>query len=144
MKAAFIVATATLVIIGLAGCSSDPGPFRSQNGSLPPGTAHLTIDGKAAGPTDSVQCTASKYMTTIRIGADPSAEAIVSSADKLAVDSVRIRGYDGFTGSFDDGIRGDAKVTLTGSTYQISGMAEGFSADHPDPTTRTFGITVAC
>lgn len=70
---------------------------------------------------------------------------MVSSADELTVEAVGIRDLGGFTGSYNAGLGGEAKVTMSGRTYEIAGTADGFATDNPSfRTSGTFGIRVSC
>jgi len=69
---------------------------------------------------------------------------MVSNARKLAIEFVRIRNLDGFTGDYDRGLGGDATVGLTENTYHIAGAAFGYGTKSPEPTTQPFTIKVAC
>lgn len=114
--------------------------------TLPPGTAVITINGKDLGRTDTVQCAQVESLTTIRTGHEASgATVMVSNAHQLAAEFVRIRDLNGFAGSYDRGLQGNATVTLTGSSYSITGAAAGFNITKPSAlTTETFAIKVAC
>jgi len=58
---------------------------------------------------------------------------------------VTIRNLGGFTGSHHAGLGGQAKVTQTGRTYDITGTADGFQTDQPSfRASGTFTIRVAC
>jgi len=139
------VATGVLLIVGtLAGCadkSATPPP-----GVLPPGTAVLSIDGKDAGKTYSVRCQTIDWMTRIHTGIDKSgANAMVSNAGQLKAEFVRLHDLDGFTGSYEQELQGEAKVAMTGATYQITGAALGFNKSEPTRLkAETFTIKVSC
>ena len=71
--------------------------------------------------------------------------AVVSNSDGLEAQLVSIRDLGGFTGSYNQGLGGQAKVTLTGNTYTITGTADGFNTDAPSFVANgTFTIKVAC
>ena len=73
------------------------------------------------------------------------ATALVSNKDALTAQSVGIQDLGGFTGSYMEGLQGQAQVTMSGQTYTIRGTAEGFDTDNPSArTTGTFVIKVAC
>lgn len=146
MKTEYLTAAALLVVAAAAGCSSGPETVDRQTGRMSPGMAQLTIDGADAGHIEAVECTQSKHTTAITIGArDPVAAATISTLDDLTVDWVRLRDANGFTGSYNAGLGGQAQVVLTGSDYQISGVARGFNAGKPSqPTTAEFAIEVSC
>jgi len=53
--------------------------------------------------------------------------------------------FRGFTGSYNAGLGGDAEVTMTGRTYDITGTADGFDTENPSfRTSGEFSIKVAC
>jgi len=139
-----LVAAAALIIGGGAACSS-PSAKRAP-GTLPPGTAQLTVDGKELPPTRAVECAPpEEYLTTITAGNDASGVTVmVSNKGKLAAEFVRIRNLNGFTGDYDRHLGGDATVALTESTYHIAGTAFGYGPQSPVPTTQPFTIEVAC
>jgi hypothetical protein len=140
-----LIAAAALMI-GAAACSSGSPSAKQAPGTLPPGTAQLTIDGKELPPTHAVDCAPpEKYLTTITAGNDASGVTVmVSNAGKLAAEFVRIRNLNGFNGDYDRGLGGDATVALTESTYHIAGTAFGYGPKSPVPTTAPFTIEVAC
>jgi lipoprotein LpqH len=142
---AFIAAVA-LVIGGSAACSSGDLSAKREPGTLPPGTAQLTIDGKDLPTTRAVQCAPpEQYLTTITTGNDASgATVMVSNAGKLTIEFVRIRNLNGFTGDYNRGLGGNATVALTDNTYQIAGAAFGYGTESPEPTTVPFTIKVSC
>jgi ipoprotein LpqH len=141
-KSVCAVAAAVLILSGCApGRAAAPGA-----GVLPPGTAALTVDGKQIGTTYSVRCQSIDWMTRIHADLhDAGVSAMLSSADKLTTEFVRLHDVDGFTGSYERGRQGEASVTMTGSTYQIAGAAMGFN--DAQPTRRKaekFAVTVSC
>ncbi|MBS4728620.1 lipoprotein LpqH [Mycobacterium sp. SM1] len=148
MKNRFVAAaTAVLVIGGAVGCSSTQvSPKQPKPGTLPPGTAALTMNDKDLGLTDSVQCTPDEWLTTIRTSHEASGVTVmVSNAQQLTAEFVRIRNVNGFTGSYDRDLQGKAAVTMTGATYTITGAAMGFNNAKPSElTTETFTIRVSC
>ncbi len=146
MKFACAAAAVAAVLVGGAGCSSESGPADAHAGRMPPGVAKLTIDGKNAGRPEGVQCVSAKGTTAITIGAEPSvAAATISSVGALELEWARFRDANGFTGSYNQGLGGQARVTLIGSMYQIWGTASGFNASNPSkPTTAEFAMEVSC
>jgi lipoprotein LpqH len=140
------IAAAALMIGGSAGCSSGEVSAKQEPGTVPPGTAQVTIAGKELSTTRAVQCApAEKSLTTITTGNDASgATVMVSNAGKLTVEFVRIRNLSGFTGDYNRGLGGDATVALTDNTYQIAGAAFGYGPKSPEPTTEPFTIKVSC
>ncbi|WP_163721035.1 lipoprotein LpqH [Mycolicibacterium psychrotolerans] len=137
-----VVAAAAAV----AGCSSSPPDYQPPPGQLVAGTAQVTVNGQDTGTTEAVQCTPAGTMMTISTGdAGSGVSAVVSSADELTVEAVGIRDLGGFTGSYNAGLGGEAKVTMSGRTYEIAGTADGFATDNPSfRTSGTFGIRVSC
>jgi ipoprotein LpqH len=144
-RVAFIAAAA-LMMGSSAACSSVRPSADREHGTLPPGTAQLTIDGKNVPITNAVECApAEEYLTTITTGNEASgATLMVSNAGKLTVELVRLRNVNGFTGDYNRGLGGDATVAITQSTYQVSGKAFGYGPNSPEPTTAPFTINVAC
>jgi lipoprotein LpqH len=140
------VAAAAMLLTGVtAGCSSDQAA-PARPGVLPPGTAVLTVDGKDMGTTYSVRCESIDWMTRIHTDLRASGvSAMVSNANKLKAEFVRLQDLDGFTGSYEHALQGEAAVTMTGPTYHITGAALGFNKS--DPTrlkAETFSIKVSC
>jgi ipoprotein LpqH len=145
MKTTIVAASFAVLVVGAsAGCSSEP-PAKLKAGVLPPGTAQLTIDGNDAGQTRSVQCAAVGSRTTIRTGDDHAGVTVMlSNAEKLTVELVRIRNMDGFSGDYNLGLGGDAAALLTDSTYHITGTAFGYRSASIAPTRQQFTMQVAC
>jgi hypothetical protein len=85
-------------------------------------------------------------MTRIHTGIDASgANAMVSNAGKLTAEFVRLHDLDGFTGSYEQQLQGEAHVTMTGPTYHITGAALGFNKATPTRLkAETFTIKVSC
>ncbi|WP_375483524.1 lipoprotein LpqH [uncultured Mycobacterium sp.] len=145
LKNQFVVVPAlALGIAGAVGCSAESAP-KPKPGSLLPGTAQLTIDGKPAHATEAVQCSTVESTTTIETGDDDGGVTlVVSNAGPLIVQFVRIRKLSGFTGDYNLGLEGDARIAMTGSTYDISGAALGYGPTSIEPTTHPFEIRVSC
>lgn len=134
------------VVAVTAGCSSGAEQQPLPEGALVAGTAKITVNDNKLDEVKSVQCVIAGPVTTITTGDDNSGStAVVSNADGLTAQSVSIRDLGGFTGSYNQGFGNDADVRMTGSTYTISGTADGFETDKPSfRTNGTFSITVAC
>jgi len=135
-----------MLLIGVtAGCSSDQAA-PARPGVLPPGTAVLTVDGKDVGTTYSVRCESIDWMTRIHTDVQAAGvSAMLSNANKLRAEFVRLQDLGGFTGSYERELQGEAAVTMIGPTYHITGAAQGFN--HAQPTrlkSETFSITVSC
>ncbi|HXS87007.1 MAG TPA: lipoprotein LpqH [Mycobacterium sp.] len=141
-KCVCAVAAAVLILSGCApGRAAAPG-----SGALPPGTAKLVADGKQIGTTYSVGCQSIDWMTRIQVDLhDAGVSAMLSSADKLTSEFVRLHDVDGFSGSYERARQGEASVTMTGPTYQITGVAMGFNNTQPTRLkAETFTLTVSC
>jgi ipoprotein LpqH len=138
-------ASVLLIACGLVGCS-DAEPAARPAGSLPAGTAEVSIGGAGQGKTNSVSCSTTGALTTINTGDESSGTtSSIDSADGLAVRSAEITDVGGFTGSYWADLGPPAKVEMTGGTYLMTGSATGFNADNPSArTTETFSIRVAC
>jgi ipoprotein LpqH len=134
-----------VVLIGGVGCSTRPA-HRPAPGTLPAGTAELSVNGSTAQVTDAVQCEAIDWMRTIRTGNQSSGVTVMlSSANKLLAEFVRFRDFDGFTGSYDRHLQGEAAVAMTGATYRIAGAAVGYADATPTRrTTEPFELRVSC
>jgi len=130
----------------VAGCSSQPEPPPLPEGALVGGTAQITVNDNDLGLFHAVHCVAAGDLLTISTGNDEQGStAVVSSTDGLRATSVAIRDLGGFTGSFNEGLGGKADVSLTGTTYTITGTADGFATDRPSfRTNGTFTIKAAC
>jgi ipoprotein LpqH len=136
-------AAATLAV---AACSSGPPAYQPAPGTLVPGTAQMTVNGQNIGTTEAVQCTPAGSLTTITTGDQTSGiTSLISNKDELTAASVSINNVGGFAGSYNAGLGGTAKVTMTGRTYDITGTADGFETANPSfRTNGTFAIKVAC
>jgi lipoprotein LpqH len=110
------------------------------------GTAQVTVNGQNIGTTEAVQCTPAGPLTTITTGDQTSGvTALVSNKEALTAEAVSINNVGGFTGSYNRGLGEDAKVTMTGRTYDITGAAVGFDTANPSfRTTGRFAVKVAC
>lgn len=141
---AAVVAVAAVLAIG--GCSSEPPDYQPAPGTLVAGTAQVNVNGQDVGTTDAVQCNSTGPLTTITTGDQASGvTAMVSNQDELTAESVSIRDLGGFTGSYNAGLGGDAEVTMTGRTYDITGTADGFNTARPSfRVSGTFAIKVSC
>jgi ipoprotein LpqH len=106
----------------------------------------LSVDGKDIGTTYSVRCQTIDWMTRIHTDLHASkVSAMLSNADKLKAEFVRFNDVDGFTGSFEHALQGEASVTMTGRTYHITGAALGFNdAERTRLKAETFTIHVSC
>ncbi|WP_292975704.1 lipoprotein LpqH [Mycobacterium sp.] len=138
------VCTVAAAVLLLSGCSDKAAT--PPRGVLPPGTAVLSIDGRDVGKTYSVSCQTVDWMTRIHTDLHASKiSAMLSNATKLKAEFVRFRDVDGFTGSYEHTLQGEASVTMTGATYHITGAALGFNdAERTRLKAETFTIHVSC
>ena len=110
----------------------------------------MTVNGADVGTPDSVRCDPVGTLMMMETGDPdnpeaPGISALIESRDQLVVREVGILDLGGFTGSFNDGLGGEATVTMTGRTYDIRGTADGFETDSPSfRTTGNFQIKIAC
>jgi lipoprotein LpqH len=139
-------AVAATAVTAIAGCSSEPPDYQPPPGALAAGTAQVTVNGQDTGTTEAVQCSSTGSLTTITTGDQASGvTAMVSNQDQLAAESVAINNLGGFTGSYNAGLGGTAKVSMTGRTYDITGTADGFDTAKPSfRSSGTFAIKVSC
>ncbi|MHA3018879.1 lipoprotein LpqH [Mycobacterium sp. BMJ-28] len=140
------IAALAAVTASAAACSSSPQPA-ALPGTLSPGTAQITIDGRDAGTTHAVSCSPAGFLTTIKTGDDTSGISVmVSNQDALTAEAVSFRNVGGFTGSYNAGLgQPDATVSMTGRTYDISGTAQGFRTDNASFSAQSrFTVKVAC
>ena len=139
--------TAVVVVAGIAGCSSSPPEQQQPAGSLPPNTAHVTVNGKDAGTSHDLVCGQQDWLHTIETPNKASGftATIELGPQKPAAKSVEIRNLGGFTGSFWAGNVGKGEASMLGNTYRISGTAEGNATDQPSKeVTATFEIKANC
>jgi lipoprotein LpqH len=140
-----LLATAATAL-ALTGCSSGPPEYQPAPGTLVAGTAQVAVNDQDAVTTKAVQCDATGPLTTITTGDQTSGVTVmVSNQDELVAETVNIRDVGGFTGSYNAGLGGSAKVTMNGRTYDITGTADGFNTDSPSfRTSGTFAVKVSC
>lgn len=145
-RSVVFVAAAAVLIGGAVGCSSGPVASRSGRAALPPGAAQLTVNGKDVGGIGWVQCAPPvESLTIIKAGDDRlGATVMVSNAEELTVEFVRIRGLNGFTGDYTHGLDGNATVTMTDATYNITGAALGYTQTSTEPMLQPFTMKASC
>jgi ipoprotein LpqH len=146
MRRRFLSASAAaLITAGVGACTSSPSASPPP-GTLPAGTAKVTINDRALPQTTAVKCMSLGSLTKIATGdAATGVMAFVSNETALIVDSVSINDLGGFTGSYMEGLAGKADVSLHDQTYTIRGRADGFDTDNPSlRAAGTFRIQVAC
>lgn len=136
---------ATLIVGASAACSS-PAPFPPRSGTIPEGTADVTISEQKLTSSRAVDCTFIQSTTTITTGDGATGTTtVIDNADGLIPKSVDIRNLGGFTGSYWQNLGGDATVAMTGRTFTITGTAEGFDSGNPGVRTESpFSIKASC
>jgi hypothetical protein len=136
---------AVVIAASISACSSSLSAI-PQPGTLPAGTAQVTINDQVLPVTHAVTCMPAGSLTTITIGDTASGtNALVSNANALTTKAVNINNLGGFSGSYTHGLEGKADVTMNGYTYTIRGSAEGFDTKNPSlRAAGTFTIKVAC
>jgi len=144
----FVVAVVVAVcgVAVVAGCSSKPGNTAQPPGALPPTTAQVTINGKSAGTTNEIHCTQDGWLHTIETGDDQSGvRVVVSTGDTITAQSVVINNVGDFNGSVWQNNIGKAQASIIGTTFRITGTAEGATTADPNKrTTASFDIKANC
>lgn len=144
MRNRLSTASVTLVMAAsMSACASSP---HAAPGTLPAGSAEVTVHDQAVPAALRVTCVPMGSLTKVTIGDTAAgAMALVASGKALTARSVNINALGGFTGSYDEGLQGKADVTITGDTYTIHGVADGFDSDTPSfNVARAFTIKFAC
>jgi ipoprotein LpqH len=132
-------AAVALAVVVLGGCTPRPQTPLS-------GTARVTVNGNDA-KFNIVKCSQVEWYRTIHIGGDLSGVTIAvdERAEPVTAESVRIQNLGGFTGMYSQGDGGDAKTSLSGGRFTITGTANGYQVDKPgEPASATFKIIVTC
>lgn len=106
----------------------------------------MTVNGEDAGTTTSVRCRTTGPMTMIDTGSeDAGMFAMIWAEDKQVVRIVRIQDMGGYTGSYNTGLGGEANVSMTDRTFDISGTADGFETANPSfRAPGSFQLKVSC
>ncbi len=115
-------------------------------GSLPPATAQVTINGKAAGTTNNISCWQDGWMHTIETGDEQSGvRMVISSGDTLTAQSVVINNVGDFNGSVWENNIGKAQASVIGTTFRVTGTAQGATTSDPNKrATASFEIKANC
>ena len=126
------------LIAGVAGCSQPE--IRSQV------SASVTIDGKDQGKTQDVRCNQlqSSWFVEVRQVASSATAIVDVEGDKATVQTVEIRGFGGFTGSYWHGGDRTADATFMNRTFTITGTASGVKTGSPIPGPVAFKIVAKC
>jgi hypothetical protein len=126
------------VLASVGGCSQPA--IQSQS------NASISIDGQDQGRTTDIRCNqlqSSWFIDLRQVAA--TARAIVDRAgDKTTVDTVDIRGFGGFTGSYWRDGNDTASATYSNETFTITGTASGFKAGSTKPVSAKFKIVARC
>jgi lipoprotein LpqH len=141
------IAAASLVVLGLAGCSSSPAAAPAPRSAVCSGTAKVAVNDTDVGTIHQVACQPIGSLTIITIGNPATAgiTVLVDNASTMTARSVTIDNLGGFSGSYWQDLQGKAQVTIVGQTYAFDGTASGFDSDKPSAiTTGSFRIKVAC
>ena len=135
---AALAAVLAVALTGVAGCSQQE--IRSQAG------ASVTIDGKDQGKTQDIKCNQlqSSWFLDIRQVASTATAIVDLEGDKAVVQSVEIRGFGGFTGSYWRGGDQSADATFSNETFTISGTASGLTDGNPKSGPVKFKIIAKC
>lgn len=129
---------ASLLAAASPGCTARPE-------KVPQKTARITMNGNTH-TSHAVSCTQLQWILTVNISAAPAHIQVVLKldSDKPKPESVNIDNLDGFTGAADAGV-GDAEAFFTGTTYTITGTAQGSNPRDPNtPLTKSFRIEAGC
>lgn len=141
-----VITAAAMALGGLVGCSSSAPEYQPPAGALPSGAVQVTIGGQDLGTSYATTCQPIGTVTTISTGDDAAGTtSAVDSVDGLTAQYVQIRNLGGFTGNYWQGVDGEAEVKATGTTFVITGRANGFKTDNPSfRTTEDFELRVSC
>lgn len=136
----------SLLLISLAGCSSEPPVAKPPSGALPAGTAQVTMNGTTTVPSHDVECRSlANGFTVIDIGSIGPRITVLLGADAGTPKSVSFSEFDGFSGSYWQNLEGDAQLGMVAQTYTLTGSAVGFNTKEPHTrTTNDFTVKVAC
>ncbi len=109
-------------------------------------TAQVTINGKSAGTTNSIQCTQDGWLNTIETGDQQSGvRVVITTGDTMNAQSVVINNVGDFNGSVWQNNIGKAQASMIGATFRITGTAEGSTTAEPNKrTTANFDIKANC
>lgn len=138
MRARSVSAAGVIAVLILAGCSQPE--VQSQAG------ASVTIDGKDQGKTQEVRCNQfqTSWFLDIRQVASSATAIVDVEGDEATVQTVEIRGFGGFNGSYWHGGDHTADATFMNRTFTITGTASGMKTGAPAPGPVTFKIVARC
>src|SRR5689334_7134264 len=122
------VATRAVVLAALVttACSAPAKPPADAN------TARITINGQQTSTAYQIECTQRSWLWIIdTLQKNPGFTAMVETGINMTPKVMRLRGMNGFTGSWAEDRPGATEVSLDGATFTISGTAHGAFDDHP-------------
>ncbi len=133
-------------LLGMTACSSGAPRAASPPRALAPGTIDVAINGQTVNTPRHAGCTRVGSYTAVAAGeGDSRLRAVVNDAVGIKAVSVEITNVGGFTGSYLLNLQGDAEARVAGSTFQISGVANGYDTARPSfRATGDFRIQFAC
>ncbi len=118
--------TVVLAALVVSACSTQPGPLPGGN------TARITINGQQSSTAFPIDCTQRAWLWIIESSEkEPGFTAMVETGAAVTPRAVRLRGIDGFTGSWAEGRPGTTEASIDGSTFTITGTARGANDDRP-------------
>lgn len=143
------VASAAIVVAGLAGCSNSKSNTSSPSATGAAGAPQVIVDGQNQNVTGQVSCTAAGDNINIGIG-DPSTGvgAVVTNTNPPAVHSVGLGSVNGVVLGYSDAASNqaaNATATQNGKTYKITGTAAGVDvANSQQAVTKSFEMDMTC
>jgi lipoprotein LpqH len=134
-----LIAITGAVVLAVAGCSSQP---PALGGS----TAYVTINGMDAGGAHPVNCSQSGWTWFFRTPKqDKGFTASLRTDDPVAANAVQIFDLAGFSGEYWQGSVGQAKASVSGRMFTLTGQAQGYFAANPTNRTQAnFVIRANC
>jgi lipoprotein LpqH len=147
LKNRFVVAIgAASCAVSVASCAAGPSYSTQPKGSVPNVTAEITINGNVAANTHDIRCYQDGWNHTVEAGTrDSGVKMVLGTGDKVTAKSVVLTNIGGFTGSFIENQIGESKASIIGSTFKVSGTADGATTDDPNKkATASFEIKANC
>ncbi|QLL09832.1 lipoprotein LpqH [Mycobacterium vicinigordonae] len=139
------LAAVSVLLMSVAGCSSEPIAAKPPTGTLLAGTAQVTMNGTTTIPIHEVECqSVANGFTVIEIGTGPGITVLLGS-DTQTPKSLTFNDFDGFSGGYWQNLEGSAQFGMVAQTYTFTGSAVGFGTKEPHTrTTNDFTVKVAC
>jgi ipoprotein LpqH len=139
MRRPIFAAVTAFAAGALGACTSPPQtPLAS--------TASVTVNGIVT-KFEVVKCTQVQWYRTIHIGGDLAGATVVvdGRADRPTAESVRLQSVAGFTGMYSQGAGDAANTRFDGSTYLVTGTANGATTANPtEPASADFKVSAKC